>query len=102
MTFGMSTRSFGKTMIVENGYIELEAKTEIGEKSIAKYGAVRRVMRSRHQIGQMMHSDWRLYGIRGPFLEVCTTQGKWGQEFISATEDPDFNIVKAWGQKNKY
>jgi hypothetical protein len=88
--------------MIENGYVQLKAKTEVGQKSIDSYGAVRRVMRSRHQIGQMMRSDWRLYGIRGPFMEVCSTQGKWHQEFISQTEDPDFEIEKVWGQSHQY
>jgi len=92
----------GLQMIVENGFIRLEALTPAGEEGILKYGHIRRVMRSRHQIGQMMRSDWRLYNCRGPFLEVCSTTGKWRVEYISATQDPDYRIAEAWGQRNAY
>jgi hypothetical protein len=88
---------------ISNGFVRLEALTPVAEASIAKYGAVRRVQHSRHQIGQMMRKDWRLYGCRGPFIQVCTTHGfKWHEEYLSATQDPDFVIAEAWGQTNSY
>jgi hypothetical protein len=90
-------------MTVENGFVRLEALTELGTANLALYGAIRRVQHSRHQIGQMMRSDWRLYGCRGPFMQVCTTHGfKWHTEYISATQDPDYVIAESWGQKNAY
>lgn len=88
--------------IITNGYVELRALTEAGEASLQRYGAVRRVMQFRNQIGQMMRKDWRLYGVRGPYIEVCSTQGTWGQEYISLHHDPDLEIVSAWGQTDKY
>jgi hypothetical protein len=89
--------------MIENGFVRLEALTERGEQGLREYGAVRRVMRSRWQIGQMMRSDWRLYGVRGPYMEVCTTHGfKWHTEYISQTEDPDYTVAEAWGQTNSY
>jgi len=87
---------------IENGFVRLEALTEHGKSQLEVYGHVRRVMRSRFQIGQMMPSDWRLYGCRGPFLEVCSTTGKWHVEYISETEDPDYTIAESWGQTNSY
>ena len=91
--------------MIENGFVRLEGRTELGTANILKYGAVRRVMRSRFQIGQMMRQDWRLYGIKGPYIEVCTTHGfPWHVEYVSSREgeDPDFVIAETWGQTNSY
>jgi len=88
--------------IITNGYVELRALTPTGEASLQKYGAVRRVMQFRNQIGQMMRKDWRLYNVKGPYIEVCSTQGAWNQEYISLHHDPDVEIVRAWGQTDKY
>ena len=88
--------------IINNGYVELRGLTEQGEALCRTYGAVRRVMHMRNQIGQMMRKDWRLYGVKGPYIEVCSTQGRWRQEYIAIRQDPDYEIVKCWGQTDKY
>lgn len=88
--------------IINNGYVELRSRSDTGEASLQKHGAVRRVMQFRNQIGQMMRKDWRLYGVRGPYIEVCSTSGAWTQEYISLHHDPDYEIVRAWGQTDKY
>lgn len=88
--------------IINNGYVELRGLTPKGEQGVLDNGAVRRVMQFRNQIGQMMRKDWRLYNVKGPYIEVCSTQGRWNQEYISLHHDPDYEIVGAWGQTDKY